>query len=116
MSRGNHTGKGGFKPGRSGNPGGRPKGYAEIIAAARSHGEAALKVLVAALKAKDPRLRVIAAQTLLDRGYGKPAQTVAVVKSPLDDVDPATLAALAEALGLAEADISPPVQPADGTS
>ena len=92
--------KGQFKPGQSGNPGGRPKGYAEITGAARAHGEASIKVLAEALKHKDHRIRIVAAQSLLDRGYGKPAQSIAVVKSPLDDVDPATLAALAEALGI----------------
>lgn len=70
----NPKGKGGFKPGQSGNPGGRPKGYAEIIDAARAHGEAAISVLVASLTDKDARLRVAAAQALLERGYGKPAQ------------------------------------------
>lgn len=85
--------------GHSGNPGGRPKALAELQALARQYAEASVNVLAEALKHKDHRIRIVAAQTLLDRGYGKPAQTVTVQKSPLDDVDPATLAALAEALG-----------------
>lgn len=58
--------------GVSGNPGGRPKGYAAMQAAARSHTAAAIKALVASLK--DERNRVAAATALLDRGWGKPAQ------------------------------------------
>jgi hypothetical protein len=60
-----------FKPGKSGNPSGRPKG---IEALAREHTPAAIAALVAALG--NPRERVAAAVALLDRGWGKPAQTV----------------------------------------
>ena len=60
-----------FKPGQSGNPGGRPKG---IEALAREHTPAALAALVDALRS--PRERVSAAVALLDRGWGKPTVTV----------------------------------------
>ena len=60
-----------FKPGQSGNPGGRPKG---IEALAREHTPAALAALVDALRS--PRERVGAAVALLDRGWGKPTVTV----------------------------------------
>lgn len=91
-----------WKKGQSGNPGGRPKGLADLQALARGYTAEALKVLAAALKDKSHQLRVIAANSLLDRGYGKPAQTLTVHRSPLDDVDPATLAALADALGVGD--------------
>ena len=60
-----------FKPGQSGNPGGRPKG---IEALAREHTPAALAALVDALRS--PKERVPAAVALLDRGWGKPTVTV----------------------------------------
>lgn len=61
-------------PGKSGNPGGRPKG---IEALARAHTPAAIERLVRALDDDDSRVAVTAAGMLLDRGWGKPAQTVA---------------------------------------
>lgn len=63
-----------FEKGKSPNPGGRPKGYAELRAAARKHTKKALQTLVNALD--DPKLCVVAAQALLDRGYGKPSQPI----------------------------------------
>jgi len=73
-----------FVKGQSGNPGGRPKkvqfapgavlSKREITALARSHAPAAIETLVRCLN--DPRHRVTAAATLLDRGYGKPVVEV----------------------------------------
>ena len=61
------TGKG-FKPGQSGNPGGRPR--SDVTSLARRHTAEAIAALVAALGS--PRERVAAAVALLDRGWGKP--------------------------------------------
>jgi hypothetical protein len=66
-----------FQPGQSGNPGGRPKADGKLKEAARTHTEAALQVLVDALSHTDGRIALKAAELLLDRGYGKPAQTIA---------------------------------------
>jgi hypothetical protein len=55
----------------SGNPGGRPRGYAEFRAKCREHTDAAIARLVEALA--DERLCVQAAQTLLAYGWGKPS-------------------------------------------
>lgn len=66
-----------FQPGQSGNPSGRPKENAAIKALAREHTETAIQVLAAALADPDPRVQIKAAEVLLDRGYGKPSQTIA---------------------------------------
>jgi hypothetical protein len=70
-----------FRPGQSGNPGGRPRG---IEAIARGHTPAAIAALVAALD--NPRERVAAATVLLGYGWGRPAQTIA----PADDTQSIT--------------------------
>lgn len=63
-----------FEPGKSGNPGGRPKDVGLLKEAAREHTAAALETLVKSLKAKGERVRVAAAEALLDRGWGKATQ------------------------------------------
>lgn len=67
-----------FKPGQSGNPGGRVKEVAHVRELARQHTEAAIKTLVEIMGSETEKgaARVAAAQALLDRGYGKPMQSV----------------------------------------
>jgi hypothetical protein len=67
-----------FKKGESGNPGGRPKVIAELRALARAQAPDAIKELARlAIKARSETARVAAIRELLDRGYGKTAQTLA---------------------------------------
>lgn len=65
-----------FVKGQSGNPAGRRKEDYNLKMMARAHTESALKTLVEALTAENDRTRVAAAEALLDRGWGKPAQFV----------------------------------------
>ncbi len=63
-----------FEKGKSGNPGGRPKHAHDIQALARQYTAEAIAALYEALA--DSKTKVQAACALLDRGYGKPLQTV----------------------------------------
>lgn len=67
-----------FQPGQSGNPGGRPKESSRVKELARAHSEAAVATLAMVMNDENakPGERVAAANALLDRGYGKPAQMI----------------------------------------
>jgi len=61
-----------FAPGQSGNPGGRPKDEHRVGELARSYTLEAIETLVDLMRhGRDERVRGIAAQALLDRGWGK---------------------------------------------
>jgi hypothetical protein len=79
-----------WQAGQSGNPSGRPKGYAEMAELARSKTPEAIETLVACMGfGVDGRVRVMAAEALLDRGWGKVAVNVEMsgeVKFPLSTV------------------------------
>lgn len=67
-----------FAAGKSGNPGGRPKGTGEVRELARRHTEAAIAALVDIMQnGKSKAARIAAAIALLDRGHGKPTLPVA---------------------------------------
>ncbi len=76
------TGK--FKPGISGNPGGRPAAVREVAEAARHHTKTAIDVLAAiAADSRAPaNARVSAAATLLDRAWGRAPQSLEVSRGP----------------------------------
>lgn len=80
----NPTGVGGFKPGQSGNPNGRPKVNPLVVELAQAQTEDAIAVLASIMKddEKPTAARVSAAQALLDRGHGKPAQSMTVAGDP----------------------------------
>lgn len=67
-----------WKKGQSGNPGGRPKDDHEIRELARSHCREAIERLAQIVRGEDVKAAVAAANALLDRGYGRPAQAVNV--------------------------------------
>lgn len=73
-----------WKPGQSGNPGGRSKVKTEIEQLARDAAPKAIAALIQALK--EPRLKVAAATAILERAYGKPVQTVNANVNILDEM------------------------------
>jgi hypothetical protein len=67
-----------FAKGQSGNPGGRPKALGDLRELSRAHTGAAVEVLVCVMNDADaaPSARVGAASALLDRGWGRPVQSI----------------------------------------
>lgn len=77
----NPTGIGGWKKGRSGNPNGRRRTelavFGNLAVEARKFGALALSNLVQlAQKAENESVRLQAAIAILDRGYGRPTQSI----------------------------------------
>jgi hypothetical protein len=93
-----------FKPGESGNPGGRPKVVAEVQDLARQHAPAAIVELARlALKAKNETVRVAAIRELLDRGYGRPRQGLEITPPPTIDPMKMLLAEIAASTNYGDA-------------
>ena len=76
-----------FRSGQSGNPGGRPKGERSVREIAQQHTTAAMETLVYVMRTGKNSERVQAATTLLDRGWGKPNQSIEMTGPQLSLVD-----------------------------
>jgi hypothetical protein len=69
-----------WKPGQSGNPGGKPRVLAEILAMGHSNTPAIMQRLIdAALHSADAAVWIPAAREVLNRTFGKPSQQVEVI-------------------------------------
>jgi hypothetical protein len=99
-----------WKPGQSGNPGGRVK--ADVIALARALTKDAVNTLASIMKNEDepPTARISAANSILDRGWGKAVQTIATP----DGDSPLTLHLIAAKL-ISEQDLAAEQTPAPRT-
>jgi hypothetical protein len=85
-----------WKPGQSGNPGGRPNIIGEVRRLAQEHAPAAIARLAELMRSEDPRVSVTAASAILDRAVGRPEQALAISTTQAviaGDVSPADAAA-----------------------
>lgn len=88
-----------------------PKAPTDIRSLARSHSESAVKTLVGIMNQSEapPAARVAAANSLLDRGWGKAPQEMTVKRVSVKELGDDELAAIAA--GSSEGDTSPPLDP-----
>jgi hypothetical protein len=103
-----------FVKGKSGNPGGRPIMPPELREAAKAKTVEALDVLAAVMRddKAPPAARVSAAVAILDRGWGRPAQSVQVddKRRSVDEMSTDELMAVLKRAG-AQADDLDDVEP-----
>jgi hypothetical protein len=103
-----------FQPGRSGNPGGRPKTEVDIAAMARIHGPKCIQVIVGMLSGEDHKLRLAAAVALLDRGFGRPKQEMDINSNSTIELH--LVAARAISSTLIEQQSTPAIETIESTS
>jgi hypothetical protein len=63
-----------FKPGESGNPGGRTASFAECQRLAREASPDAMRRLIELIRSSDERVALMAADKVLERAWGKPKE------------------------------------------
>ena len=78
---------GSWKPGTSGNPGGRPKEDPEMKAILKAACPRAAAKLVELLDCVNPKIVLSAANSILDRIYGKPKESVDMNVSQDDNIN-----------------------------
>ena len=65
-----------FKPGKSGNPGGIPKGLYDFKRKVRACSDKALRTLFDALESKSANIRIKAANAIIEHAWGKAGQFI----------------------------------------
>jgi hypothetical protein len=63
-----------WRPGQSGNPGGKGGAYAECLRLARDASPRAVHRLIELMDSEDERVAAVAANSILDRAFGKPKE------------------------------------------
>lgn len=66
-----------WKPGQSGNPGGRPKEEREVIALARENSKRAIERLAEWVEHDNPKASISACVAIMNRAFGLPTQRLA---------------------------------------
>lgn len=94
--------RGSFRPGQSGNPGGRPKkteAEFELMAACEVKAPEALETIYRLMnEARQESVKLAAATYIIERRYGKPTERKEVRTGPLDGLPASELEALQDAV------------------
>lgn len=92
-----------FKPGQSGNPGGKSAGQKECLALAREASPNAMRKLIDLMQSCDDRVAIMAADKVLERAYGKAKEQTDEDQKPAIDLSkcpPEALALIKAALAM----------------
>jgi hypothetical protein len=63
-----------WQPGQGGFTGQQARGYRRVLGLARKNSPEAMQAIIDCLRDSDPRVRLAAATTILDRAWGKPKE------------------------------------------